>query len=431
MPESESKYYENIANSNLLLPDRSNIKFTSVNSNIGSNLSKTKDEPMVKQFTDGCYLMNRLGVSDREFNKGNCLLVTGNSDSAEPLFNLYYPSGWTLTKYFNAVSTTTQIEANISIGTDTHEIVRNKYSTNNFSSDGNLYYMRFIFTDRETKKTYYSLFELEEGFGNLCYDACGNSIISIKSSNISHDTDENKYIINDLTSEESRQKSQLIKNNYLNMVGYNIAYNIFSSQSCSHNNNKFYSIHSLYVPTSSEDTTTVLGFEDNDYIITYSQDFQGKDLETYVLYYGNIVYKDKSYFAKTKYSKFSASCIHFHIDNIQVCDNGAPIKDVKFTYKLTIFYLDSYNSSTKIELDDTKYSKFGSIDFIYELPNKSNIITGIMLEIIPDTTKPTIAKQLSIKLENPNLNVWDFNEIGTKFVDKETVKLYIPRKVEA
>ena len=56
-----------------------------------------------------------------------------------------------------------------------------------------------------------------------------------------------------------------------------------------------------------------------------------------------------------------------------------------------------------------------------------------MLEIIPDITDttPTIANQLSIKLENPNLNVWDFNEIGTKFVDKENVKLYIPRKVEA
>ena len=429
MPESESepKYYENIANSNLLLPDRSNIKFTSVNSNLGSNLSKTEDEPMVKQFTDGCYLMNRLGVSDREFNKGNCLLVKGNSDSAELLFNLYYPSGWTLTKYFNAVSTTTQIAANISIGTDAHEITRNKYSTNNFSRDGKLYYMRFIFTD-EANKEHYSLFELEEGFGNLCYDACGNSIISIKSSNISHDTDDNKYITNDLTSNTSRKKSQLIKNNYLNMVGYNIAHNIFSSYSSS---NKFYSIHSLHVPTSSEDTTKVLEFEDNDYIITYSQDFKNKKIETYVLYYGNIVYKDKSYFAKTKYSKFSASCIHFHIDNIQVCDGPAPIKDVTFTYKLTIFYLDSYNSSTKIELDDTKYSKFGSIDFIYELPDKSNIITGIMLEIIPDTTEPTITDKLSIKLENPNLNVWDFNEIGTKFVDKENVKLYIPRKVEA
>ena len=439
MPESESepKYYENIANSNLLLPDRSNIKFTSVNSNIGSNLSKTEAEPMVKQFTDGCYLMNRLGVSDREFNKGNCLLVKGNSDSTEILFNLYYPSGWTLTKYFNAVSTTTQIEANISIETNSHKIVRNKYSTNNFSSDGNLYYMRFIFTDTDNKE-HYSLFELEEGFGNLCYDACGNSIISIKSSNISHDTDDNKYITNDLTFNKSRQKSKLIKNNYLNMVGYNIAHNIFSSKSYS-SSNKFYSIHSLYVPESSEDPTTVLEFEDNDYIITYSQDFKGKNLETYVLYYGNIVYMDKSYFAKTKYSKFSASCIHFHIDNIQVCDNGVPIKttvsdktsDVKFTYKLTIFYLDSYNSSTKIELDDTKYSKFGSIDFIYELPNKSNIITGIMLEIIPDTTEPIIANQLSIKLENPNLNVWDFNEIGTKFVDKEKFKLYIPRKIEA
>ena len=431
MPDSEPKYYKNIANSNLLLPDRSNIKFTSVNSNLGSNLSKTEDEPMVKQFTDGCYLMNRLGVSDREFNKGNCLSVTGNSDTAELLFNLYYPPGWTLTKYFNAVSTTTQIEANISIETDPHKITRKEYSTNNFSSDGNLYYMRFIFTDTETNNTYYSLFELEEGFGNLCYDACGNSIISIKSSNISHDTDENKYIINDLISDTSRQKSQLIKNNYLNMVGYNIAHNIFSSHSCSHNNNKFYSIHSLYAPTSSEDTTTVLGFKDNDYIITYSQDFQNKNIETYVLYYGNIVYKDKSHFAKTKYSKFSASCIHFHIDNIQVCDGAATITEVTFTYKLTIFYLDSYNSSTKIELDDTKYSKFGSIDFIYELPNKSNIITGIMLEIIPDTTNETIANQLSIKLENPNLNVWDFNEIGTKFVDKEKVKLYIPRKVEA
>lgn len=430
MPESESepKYYENIANSNLLLPDRSNIKFTSVNSNIGSNLSKTEDEPMVKQFTDGCYLMNRLGVSDRELNNDNCLSVKGNSVATELLFNLYYPSDWKLTKYFNAVSTTPQIEANISIKNNSHEIVRNKYSTNNFSRDGNLYYMRFIFTDKKTSKNYYSLFELEEGFGNLCYDACGNSIISIKSSNISHDTDENKYITNDLISTTSRQKSKLIKNNYLNMVGYNIAHNIFSSQSCSHNNNKFYSIHSLYVPTSSEDTT-VLGFEDNDYIIKYSQDFQNKNIETYVLYYGNIVYDDKSYFAKTKYSKFSASCIHFHIDNIQVCDDAAIITGVKFTYKLTIFYLDSYNSSTKIELDD--YDKFGSIDFIYELPNKSNIITGIMLEIIPDKTEPTIANQLSIKLENPNLNVWDFNEIGTKFVDKEEVKLYIPRKVEA
>lgn len=424
MPESEPKYYENIANSNLLLPDRSNIKFTSVNSNIGSNLSKTEDEPMVKQFTDGCYLMNRLGVSDREFSNGNCLFVTGNSDTTELLFNLYYPSDWTLTEYFNAVSTTTQIETEGSIGTDPHKITRKEYSNNN---DSSLYYMRFIFTDK-AKKTYYSLFELEEGFGNLCYDACGNSIISIKSSNISHKKDENnKYITNDLTSDD-----KLIKNNYLNMVGYNIAHNIFSSQSCSHNNNKFYSIHSLYVPTDSEDTTTtVLGFEDNDYIITYSQDFQGKNIETYVLYYGNIVYDDKSYFAKTKYSKFSASCIHFHIDNIQVYDGIASITEVTFTYKLTIFYLDSYNSSTKIELDDTKYSKFGSIDFIYELPNKSNIITGIMLEIIPDTTNETIANQLSIKLENPNLNVWDFNEIGTKFVDKEKVKLYIPRKVEA
>ena len=103
--------------------------------------------------------------------------------------------------------------------------------------------------------------------------------------------------------------------------------------------------------------------------------------------------------------------------------------DVTFKYKLTIFYLNSYNSSTKIVLND--YNKFGSIDFIYELPDKSNIITGIMLEIIPDTTEPTITNQLSIKLENPNLNVWDFNEIGTKFVDKEEVKLYIPRKVEA
>ena len=91
--------------------------------------------------------------------------------------------------------------------------------------------------------------------------------------------------------------------------------------------------------------------------------------------------------------------------------------------------MNSYNSSTKIVLND--YNKFGSIDFIYELPDKSNIITGIMLEIIPDTTEPTITNQLSIKLENPNLNVWDFNEIGTKFVDKEEVKLYIPRKVEA
>ena len=90
--------------------------------------------------------------------------------------------------------------------------------------------------------------------------------------------------------------------------------------------------------------------------------------------------------------------------------------------------MDSYNSSTKIELD--KYDKFGSIDFIYESSDKSNIITGIMLEIIPDTTTK-INTQLSIKLENPNLNVWDFNEIGTKFVDKENVKLYIPRKVEA
>ena len=84
----------------------------------------------------------------------------------------------------------------------------------------------------------------------------------------------------------------------------------------------------------------------------------------------------------------------------------------------------------KIVLND--YNKFGSIDFIYELPDKSNIITGIMLEIIPNTTDEIIIKKLlSIKLENPNLNVWDFNEIGTKFVDKENVKLYIPRKVEA
>ena len=113
MSESDTpNYYENITNSNLLLPDHSNIKFTSVNSNLGSNLSKTEDEPMVKQFTNGCYLMNRLGVSDREFNKGNCLLVKGNesSDQDELLFNLYYPSGWTLTKYFNAVSTTLTIE---------------------------------------------------------------------------------------------------------------------------------------------------------------------------------------------------------------------------------------------------------------------------------------------------------------------------------
>lgn len=416
-------YYENIANSNLLLPDRSNIKFTSVNSNIGSNLSKTEDEPMVKQFTDGCYLMNRLGVSDREFNKGNCLLVKGNSE--ELLFNLYYPSDWELIENFingvDAITTVTNSTENLTLS----QINGNKSSD---TDSGKLYYMKFVFSDTDNEtQTYYSLFELEEGFGNLCYDACGNSIISIKSSNIDHKTDENKYITNDLTSD-----NKLIKNNYLNMVGYNIAHNIFSSQSCSHNNNKFYSIHSLYVPTSSEDTTTtVLGFEDNDYIIKYSQDFQNKNIETYVLYYGNIVYKDKSYFAKTKYSKFSASCVHFHIDNIQVCDDGTSIKDVTFKYKLTIFYLDSYNSSTKIELDDTKYSKFGSIDFIYELPNKSNIITGIMLEIIPDTTKPTIKKQLSIKLENPNLNVWDFNEIGTKFVDKEEVKLYIPRKVEA
>ena len=425
MPESESEsmYYENIANSNLLLPDRSNIKFTSVNSNIGSNLSKTEDEPMVKQFTDGCYLMNRLGVSDREFNKGNCLLVKGNSE--ELLFNLYYPSDWELIENFingvDAITTVTNSTENLTLS----QINGNKSSD---TDSGKLYYMKFVFSDTDNEtQTYYSLFELEEGFGNLCYDACGNSIISIKSSNIDHKTDENKYITNDLTSD-----NKLIKNNYLNMVGYNIAHNIFSSQSCSHNNNKFYSIHSLYVPTSSEDTTTtVLGFEDNDYIIKYSQDFQNKNIETYVLYYGNIVYKDKSYFAKTKYSKFSASCVHFHIDNIQVCDDGTSIKDVTFKYKLTIFYLDSYNSSTKIELDDTKYSKFGSIDFIYELPNKSNIITGIMLEIIPDTTKPTIKKQLSIKLENPNLNVWDFNEIGTKFVDKEEVKLYIPRKVEA
>ena len=421
MPESESepKYYENIANSNLLLPDRSNIKFTSVNSNLGSNLSKTEDEPMVKQFTDGCYLMNRLGVSDRELSNGNCLSVTGNSE--ELLFNLYYPSDWTLTENFiNGVDTTTTVTVPTNNSVSPVQINGNKSSN---TDSGKLYYMKFVFSDTETKKTYYSLFELEEGFGNLCYDACGNSIISIKSSNISRITDGNKYITNDLKSND-----KLIKNNYLNMVGYNIAHNIFSSQS---SGNKFYSIHSLYVPTPSEDTTTVLGFKDNDYIITYSQDFQNKNIETYVLYYGNIVYDDKSYFAKTKYSKFSASCIHFHIDNIQVCDGAATITEVTFTYKLTIFYLDSYNSSTKIELDDTKYSKFGSIDFIYELPNKSNIITGIMLEIIPDTTKPTIAKQLSIKLENPNLNVWDFNEIGTKFVDKETVKLYIPRKVEA
>ena len=437
MSESDTpNYYENITNSNLLLPDHSNIKFTSVNSNLGSNLSKTEDEPMVKQFTNGCYLMNRLGVSDREFNNGNCLLVKGNSDTTELLFNLYYPSGWTLNNYFNAVDTTLTIE--YSRSTDgPKEIKRDEYSTSNYTTNGNLYYMRFIFTDKTTSKKYYSLFELEEGFGNLCYDACGNSIISIKSSNISHTTDNNKYITNNLTSSTSRQKYELIKNNYLNMVGYNIAHNIFSSQSCSPNNNKFYSIHSLYEPPANDKTTTVLGFKDNDYIITYSQDFQGKDLETYVLYYGNIVYDDKSYFAKTKYSKFSASCIHFHIDNIQVCDNGVPIKttvsdktsDVTFKYKLTIFYLNSYNSSTKIVLND--YNKFGSIDFIYELPDKSNIITGIMLEIIPDTTEPTITNQLSIKLENPNLNVWDFNEIGTKFVDKEIVKLYIPRKVEA
>jgi hypothetical protein len=190
------------------------------------------------------------------------------------------------------------------------------------------------------------------------------------------------------------------------------------------------------VPTSKDDKIKDLEFNGNDYIITYSQDFKNKNLEkAYVLYYGNIVYDDKSYFAKTKYSKFSASCIHFHIDNIQVCDNDTPIKktvdniEVKFTYKLTIFYLNSYNSSTEIELDD--YDKFGSIDFIYELPDKSNIITGIMLKIIPSATDETIKNKLSIKLENPNLNVWDFNEIGTKFIDKENVKLYIPRKVEA
>ena len=51
--------------------------------------------------------------------------------------------------------------------------------------------MRFIFTDENPPyNKHYSLFELEEGFGNLCYDACGNSIISIKSSNISRKTDE-------------------------------------------------------------------------------------------------------------------------------------------------------------------------------------------------------------------------------------------------
>ena len=428
--ESDPKYYENITNSNLLLPDRSNIKFTSVNSNLGSNLAKEKDEPMVKQFTDGCYLMNRFGVSDREFNNGNCLLVNDNSDSTELLFNLYYPSDWSLTYYFNAVITTSQIESSRSIDSP-KEIKRNEYSTSNQQTNGNLYYMRFIFTDGANKPRY-SLFELEEGFGNLCYDACGNSIISIKSSNISHTTDDNKYITNDLTSSTSIRKSKLIKNNYLNMVGYNIAHNIFSSQSYLPNTgNKFYSIHSLYVPTSTEDNIKDLGFKDNNYIITYSQDFKNKKLETYVLYYGNIVYDDKSYFAKAKYSKFSACCIHFHIDDIQVCDGDTSITGVTFKYKLTIFYLDSYNSSTKKELTEYEYSKFGSIDFIYELPDKSNIITGIMLEIIPDTTEKTIATQLSIKLENPNLNVWDFNEIGTKFVDKETVKLYIPRKVEA
>lgn len=436
--ESEPKYYKNITNSNLLLPDRSNIKFTSVNSNLGSNLSKEENEPMVKQFTDGCYLMNRLGVSDREFNKGNCLFVKGNS--TELLFNLYYPSGWELTENFiNTVDTTTTV----TVPTDnpTPSQIKGNKSSNSIDY-GKLYYMKFVFSESLTDetnsvievKTHYSLFELEEGFGNLCYDACGNSIISIKSSNIDHKTDDNKYITNDLKSND-----KLIKNNYLNMVGYNIAHNIFSSQSYL-SNNKFYSIHSLYVPTSKDDKIKDLEFNGNDYIITYSQDFKNKNLEkAYVLYYGNIVYDDKSYFAKTKYSKFSASCIHFHIDNIQLYDtnkhitevefNNALISGVTFKYKLTIFYLDSYNSSTKIELDD--YYKFGSIDFIYELPDKSNIITGIMLEIIPNTTEPTITNQLSIKLENPNLNVWDFNEIGTKFVDKENVKLYIPRKVEA
>lgn len=464
MSESEPTYENvtNITNSNLLLPDRSNIKFTSVNSNLGSNLSKNENEPMVKQFTDGCYLMNRLGVSDREFNAGNCLLVSKETPteesvynneevlsgeslpnneetpSEETLFNLYYPSGWKLTNYFNSIIVETDVtnEKDEIISKLQHEYTESLSNVapyeikHNQTIDGNLYYMRFIFTDTKNNM-HYSLFELEEGFGNLCYDACGNSIISIKSSNISHKTDNNKYITNNLTSTTSIQKSKLIKNNYLNMVGYNIAHNIFSSQSCS-SNNRFYSIHSLYVPYKDDTTTMVLGFDKNtvnDYIITYSQDFQNEKLETYVLYYGNIVYKDKSYFAKTKYSKFSASCIHFHIDNIQVYDGTTPITEVSFTYKLTIFYLDSYNSSTKKEIEE--YSKFGSIDFIYELPDKSNIITGIMLEIIPDTTEKTIATQLSIKLENPNLNVWDFNEIGTKFVDKEKVKLYIPRKVEA
>ena len=167
MSESDTpNYYENITNSNLLLPDHSNIKFTSVNSNLGSNLSKTEDEPMVKQFTNGCYLMNRLGVSDREFNKGNCLLVNGNSDTTELLFNLYYPSGWTLNNYFNAVDTTLEIECNRFTDDpkdDPKEIKRDEYSTKNYASNGNLYYMRFIFTDKTTSKTYYSLFELEEG----------------------------------------------------------------------------------------------------------------------------------------------------------------------------------------------------------------------------------------------------------------------------